>query len=230
MHNPTVGEPEQASRVRVVVADDDVLMREGLARLLEEGGYEVVGQAGDGSQLLGLVREDQPDLAIVDIRMPPTHSTEGLESARTIRDEFPEMGVLILSAHVEVAEAMTLLASGHRSGYVLKSRVADVDDFLDTVGRVCRGGSVVDPALVQELVTARHVDDPLEALSPREREVLSLMAQGRSNAGIGKQLWLTKGTVEKHVRSIFRKLDLQETEEDQRRVLAVIAYLDARQD
>ena len=128
MHNPTVGEPEQASRVRVVVADDDVLMREGLARLLEEGGYEVVGQAGDGSQLLGLVREDQPDLAIVDIRMPPTHSTEGLDSARTIRDEFPEIAVLILSAHVEVAEAMTLLASGRRSGYVLKSRVADVDD------------------------------------------------------------------------------------------------------
>ena len=230
MHTLTVGEPEEVSRVRVVVADDDVLMREGLARLLEDGGYEVVGQAGDGSQLLGLVREDQPDLAIVDIRMPPTHSTEGLDSARTIRDEFPDIGVLILSAHVEVAEAMALLASGHRSGYVLKSRVADVDDFLDTVDRVCRGGSVVDPALVQELVSARTVDDPLEALTTREREVLSLMAQGRSNAGIGKQLWLTKGTVEKHVRSIFRKLDLQETEEDQRRVLAVIAYLDARQD
>ena len=214
----------------MVVADDDVLMREGLARLLEDGGYEVVGQAGDGSQLLGLVREEQPDLAVVDIRMPPTHSTEGLDAARTIRDEFPEMGVLILSAHVEVAEAMTLLASGRSSGYLLKSRVADVDDFLDTVGRVCRGGSVVDPGLVQELVTARSVDDPLEALTPREREVLSLMAQGRSNVGIAKQLWLTKGTVEKHVRSILRKLDLQESEEDQRRVLAVIAYLDARQD
>src|SRR5262249_7041955 len=208
----TVGEPEQASRVRVVVADDDVLMREGLARLLEDGGYEVVGQAGDGSQLLGLVREDQPDLAIVDIRMPPTHSTDGLDSARTIREEFPEIGALILSARVEVAEAMALLAGGRRSGYVLKSRVADVDDFLDTVGRVCRGGSVVDPALVQELVTARTVDDPLEALTPREREVLSLMAQGRSNVGIAKHPWLPQGAVEKHVRSILRKLDLQETE------------------
>ena len=204
-------------------------MREGLARVLEDGGYEVVGQAGDGSQLLGLVREDRPDLAIVDIRMPPTHSTEGLDSARTIRDEFPDIGVLILSAHVEVAEAMALLASGHRSGYVLKSRVADVDDFLDTVGRVCRGGSVVDPALVQELVTARNVDDPLVALTAREREVLSLMAQGRSNAGIAKQLWLTKGTVEKHVHSILQKLQLPEGDDDHRRVLAVIAFLDSHQ-
>src|SRR5262249_61075252 len=150
-------------------------MREGLARLLEDGGYEVVGQAGDGSQLLGLVREVQPDLAIVDIRMPPTHSTEGLDSARTIRDEYPEMGVLILSAHVEVAEAMTLLASGRSSGYLLKSRVADVDDFLDTVGRVCRGGSVVGPRLVQELSTACSVDEPTDAVTARSRDVLSLI-------------------------------------------------------
>jgi DNA-binding NarL/FixJ family response regulator len=213
----------------VAVAEDDVLMREGLASLLERGGYDVVGQAGDGSELLRIVHEQQPDLAIVDIRMPPTYSTEGLEAAATIRREFPETAILILSAHVEVAHAMTLLASGRGSGYVLKSRIADLEEFLDIVERVSRGGSVVDPALVQELVTVRQVDDPLEELTPREREVLSLMAEGRSNAGICKRLWLTKGTVEKHVHSILRKLNLPDADDDHRRVLAVIRYLDAHQ-
>ena len=181
---------------RVIVADDDVLMREGLASLLERSGYEVVGQAGDGSELMRLVREQQPGFAVVDIRMPPSHRTEGLEAARVIREEFPETALLILSAHVEVEHAMTLLASGRRTGYLLKSRVTDVDEFLDAAARVSRGGSVVDPALVQELVAARDVDDPLETLTRRERDVLALMAEGRSNAGIGHRLWITPGTVE----------------------------------
>jgi DNA-binding NarL/FixJ family response regulator len=212
---------------RVVVAEDDVLMREGLAGLLEQSGYEVVGQAGDGSELMRLVRERRPDLAVVDIRMPPDHRTEGLDAARAIREEFPETAILILSAYVEVAHAMTLLASGRRSGYVLKSRVAALDEFLDTVSRVSRGGSVVDPALVQELVARRDVDDPLEELTGREREVLALMAEGRSNGGISRRLWITEGTVEKHVHSIMTKLRLPETDDDHRRVLAVVTFLDA---
>jgi DNA-binding NarL/FixJ family response regulator len=214
---------------RVIVADDDVLMREGLASLLERGGYEVVGQAGDGSELMRLVGDHQPALAVVDIRMPPAHRTEGLEAARAIREQFPETALLILSAHVEVEHAMTLLASGRRTGYLLKSRVTDVDEFLDAVARVSRGGSVVDPALVQELVAARDVEDPLEELTRRERDVLALMAEGRSNAGIGRRLWITDGTVEKHVHSILTKLRLPETDDDHRRVLAVVTFLDTHQ-
>ena len=214
---------------RVIVADDDVLMREGLASLLERGGYELVGQAGDGSELMRLVGEQRPDLAVIDIRMPPAHRTEGLEAAQVIRERFPETAILILSAHVEVAHAMTLLASGRGSGYLLKSRVAELDEFLDTVRRVSRGGSVVDPAVVQELVAARTADDPLAELTPREREVLALMAEGRSNAGIGRRLWITEGTVEKHVHSILSKLRLPETGDDHRRVLAVVRFLDAHQ-
>jgi serine/threonine-protein kinase PknK len=214
---------------RVIVAEDDVLMREGLASLLERGGYEVIGQAGDGSELMRLVGEHRPDLAVVDIRMPPAHRTEGLEAAAMIRQDFPETAILILSAHVEVAHAMTLLASGRGTGYLLKSRIAELDEFLDAVARVNRGGSVVDPALVQELVRARDVDDPLEELTRREREVLALMAEGRSNAGISRRLWVTDGTVEKHVHSIMVKLRLPETDDDHRRVLAAIAFLDARQ-
>ena len=203
-------------------------MREGLASLLEQGGYDVVGQAGDGSALMRFVREHKPDLAVLDIRMPPAHRTEGLDAARTIREEFPEMAILILSAHVEVAHAMTLLANGRRSGYLLKTRIADLDEFLDAVSRVCRGGSVVDPALIQELVAARETDDPLQELTRREREVLALMAEGRSNAGIARRLWITEGTVEKHVHSIMTKLRLSETDDDHRRVLAAITFLDAR--
>ncbi len=211
--------------MRVIVADDDVLLREGLAGLLEGAGCEVIGQAGDGSQLLDLAREHSPDLAIVDIRMPPTRSTEGLEAAAVLREEFPDMAILILSAHVEVEHAMTLLSSGSRSGYLLKSRVTDINEFLETVERVCRGGSVVDPSLVQELVSARTADDPLESLTPREREVLALMAEGRSNGGIARQLWITEGTVENHVHHIMVKLGLLETDDDHRRVLAAITFL-----
>jgi serine/threonine-protein kinase PknK len=225
---PAVTEAEPIG-TRVVVADDDVLMREGVASLLERSGYEVVGQAGDASELMGLVRKQQPELAVVDIRMPPAHRTEGLDAAQAIRDEFPETALLILSAHVEVEHAMTLLANGRRTGYLLKSRVTDVDEFLDAVARVGRGGSVVDPTLVQELVATRNVEDPLGELTRRERDVLALMAEGRSNAGIGRRLWITEGTVEKHVHSIMTKLRLPEADDDHRRVLAVVTFLDVHQ-
>jgi DNA-binding NarL/FixJ family response regulator len=213
---------------RVAVADDDVLLREGLASLLERSGFEVVGQAGDAPGLLELVREHEPELVIVDIRMPPDHETEGLDAARTIRAELPGTGIVVLSAHVEVEQAMELLAGGERTGYLLKSRVTDVTHFLESLERIAEGGSVVDPGLVQELVTAQRRDDPLGELTPREREVLELMAEGRSNAGIARRLWVTEGTVEKHVHSILAKLPLPETDDDHRRVLAVIAFLEAR--
>jgi len=187
-----------------------------------------VGQSGNASDLIDLVRELRPDLVIVDIRMPPTHTTEGLEAAEAIREEFPDTAVVALSAHVQVERATALLASGERTGYLLKSRVIDVDDFVDTLERIVKGASVVDPALVQELVAARGVQDPLDVLSPREREVLALMAEGRSNSGIAHTLWITESTVEKHVRAILRKLRLPAGEDDQRRVLAVVTYLNAR--
>ena len=213
---------------RVALADDDVLLREGLASPLARSGFEVVGQAGDAAELLALVRRHAPELVIVDIRMPPGHATEGLEAARAIRAEFPDIGILVLSAHVEVDEAMELLESGRRVGYLLKSRVTDVEDFVQTVQRVANGGSVVDPALVRELVSARRRDDPLGELTVREREVLALMAEGSSNAGIARRLWVTEGTVEKHVRSILAKLRLPDTSDDHRRVLAVLTFLGAR--
>jgi len=212
----------------VVLADDDVLLREGLASLLEGRRFDVVGRGGDVEELLALVRDHEPDLAIVDIRMPPTHSTEGLDAARVIRSELPGTAILVLSAHTEIEHAMDLLASGERTGYLLKSRVADVDEFIETLERIVKGGSVVDPVLVQELVAARRVEDPLDALSPREREVLALMAEGFSNAGIAQGSWVTEGTVEKHVRHILAKLRLPETHESHRRVLAVLTFLDAR--
>jgi DNA-binding NarL/FixJ family response regulator len=216
------------SRTRVVLADDDVLLRAGLAGLLERSAFEVVGQCGTAFELVALVREHRPDLAIVDIRMPPSHTSEGLDAARVIREEFPQIAILVLSAHVQVEQATDLLASGERSGYLLKSRVTDVEEFIDTLERIVKGGSVIDPALVAELVAARRAEDPLDVLSPREREVLALMAEGRSNAGIAHQLWITEGTVEKHVHSILTKLRLPASEDDQRRVLAVITFLDAR--
>jgi DNA-binding NarL/FixJ family response regulator len=216
------------SGTRVVLADDEVLLREGLAGLLERSGFEVIGQCGDGAELLALVAEHQPELALIDIRMPPAHSTEGLDAARLIREQFPETAILILSAHTEVEHAMDVLAGGRGSGYLLKSRVTDVDEFIHTLERIVKGDSVVDPALVRELVAARRVDDPLDELSPREREVLSLMAEGRSNAGIARTLWVTEGTVEKHVHSILGKLPLPQTQDDHRRVLAVLTFLDAR--
>ena len=216
------------TRTRVVLADDDVLLREGLASLLDRSGLEVVGQAGDAGELIAVARQQQPELAVVDIRMPPKHATEGLDAARLIQRDFPETAVVVLSAHVEVEDAMDLLASGHRTGYLLKSRVTDIAEFIDTLKRVVRGGSAVDPALVRELVAARRTDDPLDVLTAREREVLALMAEGRSNAGIGQAIWVTEGTVEKHVRSIMMKLNLPETGEVHRRVLAVLAFLEAR--
>jgi DNA-binding NarL/FixJ family response regulator len=212
----------------MALAEDDVLLREGLASLLERSGLEIVGQAGDASELLVLVRERQPEFVIVDIRMPPTHTTEGLDAARVIREEFPRTGILLLSAHVEVEQAMELLATGHRVGYLLKSRVTDVADFLETIEQIFQGGSIVDPGLVQELIAARHRNDPLEHLTRREREVLALMAEGRSNAGIAHRLWITEGTVEKHVRSILSRMQLPEEGDDHRRVRAVLTYLEAR--
>jgi DNA-binding NarL/FixJ family response regulator len=217
-----------ATRTRVVLADDDILLREGLASLLERADFDVVGQCADGGELITVVREHRPDLVLVDIRMPPNHSTEGLDAARLIRMEFPETAILVLSAHIEIEHALDLLASGERSGYLLKRRVTDVDEFIETLGRIVKGGSAVDPALVQELVAARRVNDPLDVLTPREREVLALMAEGRSNAGIGRQLWVTEGTVEKHVHHILGSLGLREADEDHRRVLAVLAFLETR--
>src|SRR6476620_3931250 len=213
---------------RVVLADDDVLLRVGLASLFERSGFDVVGQAGDGVELLSLVRATRPDVAIVDIRMPPAHTTEGLDAARVIRQELPDTAIIVLSAHVEVDEAMELLAAGDRLGYLLKSRVTNVTQFIDTVERIAAGASVVDPSLVQELVMARRRRDPLDVLSPREREVLALMAEGRSNAGIAGQIFVSEGTVEKHVRSILTKLDLSESDAGHRRVLAVLRFLEAR--
>ncbi|WP_141585351.1 response regulator transcription factor [Actinomadura sp. WMMA1423] len=213
---------------RVVLADDDVLLREGIASLLGRSGFDVVGQAEDASQLLALVGEHRPDLAIVDIRMPPTQTDEGLRAARTIRDRHPQISIAVLSAYVEVEPAMELLAGGRGIGYMLKSRVTDVAEFIETLQRLIRGGSVVDPSLVQELVAAQRRDDPLGVLTPRERDVLALMAQGLSNVGIARELWVAEGTVEKHVHSILTKLPLGDTNDDHRRVLAVLAYLDAR--
>jgi DNA-binding NarL/FixJ family response regulator len=220
--------PENQYATRVVLADDDVLLREGLASLLDRSGFDVVGQAGNGTELLALVRSVRPELAIIDIRMPPTQATEGLQAARVIREELPDTAIIVLSAHVEVDEAMELLAGGQRVGYLLKSRVTDVTDFIETVERITAGASVVDPSLVQELVRARRRRDPLDVLSPREREVLALMAEGASNAGIARRIYITEGTVEKHVRSILTKLDLPESDTEHRRVLAVLRFLDAR--
>jgi serine/threonine-protein kinase PknK len=217
--------PEQELAQRVAIADDDVLLRQGLAALLREGGYDVVGQSNDADGLMELVRREQPDIAIVDIRMPPTHTPDGLEAARTIRQELPDVAILVLSAHIEVEHAMDLLGAGSGIGYLLKTRVGDVDELCGTLERITAGRSVIDPALVEELVRARRVRDPLEALTVREREVLALMAEGRSNTGIARTLWIAEGTVEKHVRNIFQKLQLPDAPDDHRRVLAVIAFL-----
>jgi DNA-binding NarL/FixJ family response regulator len=195
------GDVLPAAKLRVALAEDDILLREGLVSVLERHGFTVVGQAAGAPQLLTLVRQELPDLVLVDIRMPPTNTTEGLEAAARIRQEFPNIGILVLSAHAEMEHAMELLATGRGVGYLLKSRVVDVSDFVETLQRIVKGGSVVDPALVQELVSARRRNDLLAALSTREREVLALMAEGRSNAGIARQLWVTEGTVEKHAAS-----------------------------
>jgi DNA-binding NarL/FixJ family response regulator len=216
------------SRGRVIVADDDVLLREGMASLLTREGFEIVGQAGDGERLVELVRTLEPDIAIVDVRMPPTGTTEGLRAASEIRKRFPSVAILVLSAYVEAEHALELLSSGDRVGYLLKTRVTEVAELVDTLDRIAKGGAVIDPFLVQRLFAAHRRSDPLAKLSTREREVLALMAEGRSNAGIVHKLWITEPTVEKHVHSIMTKLCLPETDDDHRRVLAVLAFLDAR--
>jgi len=213
--------------MRVVVADDSTLLREGVVRLLEESGMEVVGQAGDGEELLRKVRAHKPDVAVVDVRMPPTHTDEGLRAARKIRAELPEIGVLVLSQYIEVAYARELLAeSAEGLGYLLKDRVADIATLADAVRRVGGGGSALDPEVVSQMLGRSRRDDPLDELTPREREVLALMAEGRTNAAIAAELVVTDRAVEKHVTNIFSKLDLPASSEDHRRVLAVLRFLD----
>jgi DNA-binding NarL/FixJ family response regulator len=214
--------------VRLILADDSVLFREGLARVLAEVGFEIVAQAGDGEALLRELRAHRAELAIVDIRMPPTHTVEGLVAARRIREEHPHVNILVLSQYVETEHALALLELGTDGvGYLLKDRVSDLSAFADVVRRVGDGGSAIDPSVVAQLVGRRRVHDPLDRLTGRERDVLSLMAEGRSNQAISEKLYLTCKTVESHVRSIFMKLDLAPVPEDHRRVLAVLAYLRA---
>ena len=216
--------------MRVVVADDAVILREGLSRLLSEAGFEVVGLAGDADQLFVLVERERPDVAIVDIRMPPTHTDEGLRAAKAIKERWPHTGVLVLSQHVRASYALELLSDGTDGlGYLLKERVSDLAELASSVERIGNGGSAVDPAVVEQLVgRPRRSDDALEHLTDREREVLALMAEGRSNKAIAEQLFVTEHTVEKHVKSILGTLRLPQSPDDHRRVLAVLTYLHSR--
>jgi DNA-binding NarL/FixJ family response regulator len=212
--------------MRVVLADDSMLLREGIARLLTEHDFEIVAQAGDAEDLLRKVNAHKPDVAIIDVRMPPTHTDEGLRAAAEIRERFPGVGVLVLSQYVEERYAMELLQdSAEGIGYLLKDRVADLDRFVEAVRRVGEGGSALDPEVVSRLLGRRRQEDPLGSLSPREREVIELMAEGRSNNAIAAQLVVTERAIEKHVTSIFNKLGLPPTAEDHRRVLAVLAFV-----
>jgi DNA-binding NarL/FixJ family response regulator len=213
--------------VRVVIAEDTVLLREGLAGLLEDDGHQVIGRAGDADTLLALVAEHEPDLAVVDVRMPPDYDDEGTRAAAEIRRSYPGTAVLVLSQHVETRHIVELVSAGGGFGYLLKDRVLEVDDFLDAARRVSAGGSALDPQLVATLVGAPRQVSALDELTPREREVLSLMAEGRTNAGIARRLWLTEKTVETHVRAILMKLGLSANDDDHRRVLAVLTYLHA---
>ena len=214
--------------MRVVVADDSVLMREGIVRLLEEAGHEVVAQAGDAEDLTRKVRAHKPDVAVIDIRMPPTNTDDGLRAALALRAELPDTGVLVLSQYVEEGYAVDLLSEGGAGvGYLLKDRVADVRLFTDAVARVAEGGSALDPEVVSHMLQRKRSEDPLAEITPREREVLELMAEGRSNKAIAEQLVVTERAIEKHVTSIFGKLRLPASGEDHRRVLAVLAYLRA---
>lgn len=213
--------------MRAVIAEDSVLLREGIARLLADSGIEVVGQSGDGEDLLRKVSAHQPDIAIVDIRMPPTNTDEGLVAAKTIRADHPDVSVLVLSQYIEEGYALDLLSeSAEGVGYLLKDRVADLDNFLDAVRRVADGGSALDPEVVSHMLGRRRADDPIDALTEREQAVLALMAEGRSNKAIAEELVVTGSTVEKHVTNIFDKLDLDATPVDHRRVLAVLKYLE----
>jgi DNA-binding NarL/FixJ family response regulator len=217
---------QQKDRVRVVIAEDSVLLREGIARLLEESGFEVAGQAADADDLLRKVGAHKPDVAIIDVRMPPTHSDEGLRAAHRIRAEHPGTAVLVLSQYVEEAYAFELLSESTEStGYLLKDRIADVEAFTDAVRRVANGGSALDPEVVGLLLGRRRHEDPLAVLTPREREVLGMMAEGRSNSAMAAALVVTERAVEKHVTGIFSKLNLPLAPQDHRRVLAVLAFL-----
>jgi DNA-binding NarL/FixJ family response regulator len=212
--------------MRVMIADDAALFRSGVRRLLEDGGFDVIGEFADAAALVSAVGGDPPDAVVIDIRMPPTHTTEGLDAARSLKATHPAVGVLVLSAHVETHYALQLLESGQTgSGYLLKERVTDVGELTDAVRRVAAGGVVIDPAVVTQLVSRRREHNPLDALSERERDVLEVMAQGRSNQAIGEQLFLSPKTVEAYVRSVFQKLDLHQDTDDNRRVLAVLTYL-----
>jgi DNA-binding NarL/FixJ family response regulator len=216
--------------MRVALADDAVILREGLSRLLQEAGFEVVGLAADGDALLELVERTRPDVAIIDIRMPPTHTDEGLQAAKVIRGRWPQIGLLVLSQHVNTRYALELLSAGSDGiGYLLKERVSDLDELTASVNRVGNGGSVLDPAVVGELVgRRRQADNPLQNLTEREREVLALMAEGRSNGAIAERLFITDHTVEKHVKNILGTLQLPQSPDDHRRVLAVISYLNSQ--
>ena len=214
--------------MRVVIAEDSVLLREGVARLLADEGFEVVEAVGDGEALVEAAERQRPDLAIVDVRMPPTHTDEGLRAAIEAREHVPEMAILVLSQYVEERYASDLLAAGERGiGYLLKERVADVGEFVESVRRVAEGGTAVDPEVIAQLMGRRRRDDPLSELTPREREVLALMAEGLSNTAIAKRLWLTVGAVEKHISSIFARLGLLPGDDENRRVRAVLTYLEA---
>lgn len=223
------GEPIDVPPLTVVLADDAVLVREGLVRIVTEGGMAVVAQCGDAHELLAAVAVHTPSIAIVDIRMPPTHTREGLDAARTIRQNHPGVAVILLSSYVEVEDAMELLSSpGGRVGYLLKESVTNIEEFLAALRTVAAGGTVVDPTLVAELLGRRRRSDPLMELTPREREVLASMAQGKSNAGIARELWVTEGAVEKYVKNILAKLEIGVDAAAHRRVLAVLAYLNGR--
>ncbi len=211
--------------MRIVIAEDTVLLREGLAGLLEDAGHGVVSRVGDADALLAVVAEHDPDLAIVDVRMPPTYEDEGMLAAVEIRKRHPATAVLVLSQHVESRHAVELVGSGGGFGYLLKDRILDVDEFLEAAERVCRGGSALDSEVVKQLLTPPQENDMLAVLTPREREVLGLMAEGKTNAGIAKQLWLTEKTVETHISSILGKLDLPPDADTHRRVLAVVTFL-----
>jgi DNA-binding NarL/FixJ family response regulator len=210
--------------MRIVIGEDSALFREGLARLLADAGHEIAAKARDAGALEHAVRAARPDVAIIDIRMPPDHTDDGARAARRLREEFPELGIVLLSQHVETRHSVELVASG-RFGYLLKDRVLDVEDFLDSLERVAGGGSALDPEVVRRLLRPHPQDDALAQLTPREREVLALMAEGRTNVGIAKRLYLSERTVETHVTSILTKLDVTSTADDHRRVLAVVAYL-----